>query len=117
MEENNFDITAYILKILSSNLIVIWSWGFECPKRLCNGLSFKVNGFKIKGEVQVVYNSGSDLFDISFYDSDEKMQKIVEDIYLDQLVDVIDEHVERVPGYAEIVDKFYRFKDLSNDEK
>ena len=45
--------------------MVMWSWGFNSPKAIANGLSFKVQGFKFKGTVEVVYNEGTDLFDIS----------------------------------------------------
>ena len=119
MEENNseIDITNYILRILSSNLIVIWSWGFENPKRLQDGLSFKVNGFKLSGEVQIIYNAGIDLFDLSFFDSNKQLQKVIENVYVDQLVDVIDEYVEKVTDYAGAVDKFYNFKYSADDEK
>lgn len=56
----------YIMRILKSQLMIIWSWGFNSPKTITNGLSFRVQGFKFKGTVEVVYNEGTDLFDISF---------------------------------------------------
>ena len=56
-------MAEYILKILRSKLIVMFSWGFHRPMALPNdkGLRFYVNGFKYSGRVDVVYNDGRDL--------------------------------------------------------
>jgi hypothetical protein len=86
-------MAEYILQILRSQLIVVFSWGFHKPQQLPNdkGLSFIVDGFKYQGKVQVIYNEGADLFEVHL-DNGE----IVEDVYLDQLVGVVDGMVERM---------------------
>ena len=66
-----------------------------------------MSGFIFVGNVEIIYNEGTDLFDISFYNSNGLLQKRLDDIYVDQLVDVIDENVERVPDYENKVDIFY----------
>lgn len=86
--------------------MVMWSWGFNSPKAIANGLSFKVQGFKFKGTVEVIYNEGADLFDISFIKGGKTVEA-VEGIYLDQLVTVIDHHVELVDNYKERVEDEY----------
>lgn len=96
----------YIMRILKSQLMIIWSWGFNSPKTITNGLSFRVQGFKFKGTVEVVYNEGTDLFDISFIKRN-KIIEIIEGIYFDQLVTVIDYHVEKVDNYKERVEAEY----------
>lgn len=50
------EMAMYVMRILKSQLMVMWSWGFNSPKTLTNGLSFKVQGFKFKGTVEVEYN-------------------------------------------------------------
>jgi len=110
MEPNEIDITQYILKILYSNPITIWSWGFENPIRLRNGIKFNVSGFIFVGNVEIIYNEGTDLFDVSLFSSNGLLYKKLEDIYVDQLVDVIDENVERVADYNNRVDEFYNLK-------
>ena len=52
------EMANYILKILRSELFVMFSWGFSNPIALANekGLKFKVNGFKHKGWVEVIYD-------------------------------------------------------------
>ena len=93
-------MAEYILPILRTQLMVVFSWGFHQPQQLPNdkGLSFIVDGFKYQGRVQVIYNEGADLFDVRL-DNGE----IVENVYLDQLVNVIDGMVERCDDYDKCV--------------
>ena len=97
-------MAEYILTILRSQLMVVFSWGFHHPVALPNnkGLRFHVNGFKYKGAVNVVYNDGRDLFEVSLGDGTS-----VEDVYLDNLVAVIDGLVERVDNYKKRVETEY----------
>ena len=98
-------MAEYILQILRTQLMIVFSWGFHKPQRLPNdqGLSFMVDGYKYQGRVQVIYNEGADLFDVRL-DNGE----IVEDVYLDQLVNVIDGMVERTDNYTETVTNIYK---------
>lgn len=100
------EMAMYIMKILKSQLMIMWSWGFNSPKVISNGLSFKVQGFKFKGTVEVVYNESSDLFDISLIKGGKAVEA-VEGVYIDQLVSVIDNHVEKVDNYNERVEAEY----------
>lgn len=90
-------MAEYILQILRSRLMVVLSWGFHKPQRLPNdtGLSFMVEGFKYQGEVRVVYNEGTDLFDVELVYINER----IDDVYLDCLVNVIDGLVEQTSDY------------------
>ena len=101
-------MAKYILSILSSQLMVMWSWGFNSPVAIENGLRFKVQGFKFRGIVEVVYNEGHDLFDISFIKSN-KVVATANDIFIDMLVDVIDTYVERTADYEKRVKAQYSF--------
>ena len=87
----------YILTILRSQLMVVFSWGFNSPKRLPDdkGLRFNVEGFKYRGVVEVIYNIGKDLFDVVLTDNGTR----VEDVYLDNLINVIDNLVEKTSNY------------------
>lgn len=53
-----------------------------------------VEGFLLKGWVKVLYNEGTDAFDVYFLNNSKELVKKVEEVYLDNLVDVIDHHVE-----------------------
>lgn len=101
------EMANYILSIFKANLNVVWSWGFHNPKPLENGLTFKVQGFLHKGWVLVEYNQGSDLFDIKLLSDKLKEVKSIEGIYVDQLVDVIDDMVECCENYDQRVKDEY----------
>lgn len=98
-------MAEYILKILRSQLMVVFSWGFHRPMALPDdkGLRFFVNGFKYSGRVDVVYNDGRDLFEVLLSNG-----TIVEDVYLDSLVNVIDGLVERTDNYKERIETEYQ---------
>ena len=97
----------YILRILKSRIFIILSWGFNSPIRLENGLKFKVQGYIHSGWVEVLYNEGDDLFDVSLLNPDGTVKKRETDVYLDCLVDVIDGMVERTPDYQNRVKEEY----------
>ena len=93
-------MAEYILQILRSQLMVVFSWGFHKPQCLPDdkGLSFMVDGFKYQGRVQVIYNEGTDLFEVHLENG-----RIEEGVYLDQLVNVIDGMVERCDDYDKYI--------------
>ena len=103
-------MAKYILSILRMELMVVFSWGFHRPTALPNdeGLAFKVDGFKHRGWVFVKYNEGKDLFDIELRGNDMTIISVIEDVYFNQLVNVIDHAVERTSDYEK------RVKDLYN---
>ena len=97
-------MAEYIMAILRSQLMVVFSWGFNSPKRLPDdkGIRFNVEGFKYQGSVEVVYNDGSDLFEIRLGNG-----TTVEDVYLDSLVTTIDNLVEKTENYRERIHQEY----------
>jgi hypothetical protein len=99
----------YIMSILKTQLMVVWSWGFHKPMSLENGLIFMVTGFKFKGVVSIVYNEAQDLFDVSFIKAN-KVVNVVNGVFFDMLIDVIDDFVERTPDYDKRVAAEYSIK-------
>ena len=96
------EMAKYIMSILKTQLMVVWSWGFHQPVAIENGLQFKVQGFKFRGVVQVVYNEGRDLFDVRFLKAN-KVVNTIEGVFFDMLVDVIDDFVEKTADYEQRV--------------
>lgn len=97
------EMAKYILQILRSQPIVVFSWGFHRAYPINNGLRFSVNGYLHKGEVEVVYNEGADLFVVNTFNNDGTIKQQETDVYLDCLVRVIDGLVERIDNYKEKV--------------
>ena len=86
--------------------MVMWSWGFNSPIAIENGLRFKVQGFKFHGVVEVTYNEGSDLFDVYFIKAG-KVVKTIDGVFFDMLVETIDHYVEKTADYEERVKAEY----------
>ena len=98
-------MALYILQILRTDLMVVFSWGFHAPRAINDGLSFLVAGYKFNGKIIVKYDDGADLFNVRF--EGKPYIAPIEGIYIDQLVDVIDGAVERTDDYQERVKNQY----------
>ena len=101
------EMANYIMQILKTNLGIVFSWGFNSPKAINNGLSFFVQGFLHRGEVEVTYNEGRDLFEVRTFNADGSIKDVSEDVYFDSLVNVIDGMVERCENYKAKVKETY----------
>ena len=101
------EMAKYIMNIFKTQLMVIWSWGFHQPMAVKNGLRFKVQGFKFRGVVEVKYNEGSDLFDVSFIKAG-KVVKTIDGVFFDMLVETIDYYVEKTADYEKRVREEYQ---------
>jgi hypothetical protein len=106
--EEDVDMAKYILSILSTNKPVIMSWGFHKAKAIQNGIIFNVNGFIHKGQVKVVYNMGVDLFDITLLNNKNEVTREIHLVYFDELIEIIDNAVEKVENYEQAVKDFYK---------
>lgn len=100
-------MAIYILGIFKHYLGIILSWGFHNPVAVENGLHFSVRGYLHKGEVEILYDEGTDLFVVRLFNPDGCVKHEEEGIYLDNLVDVIDGLVERCADYAQRVKGTY----------
>ena len=96
-------ITAAINNILGSRLNVVLSWGLHNERIITDGVIFNVQGFKYTGEVKIVFDyirshaKQGLIFRVQIADT------IATDISAEQLVDYIDEQVEKVDNYEEAV--------------
>lgn len=109
MEEQdkyNEKMCRYIWHDILQRSIKTLSWGvdFANVKVIENGTEFHVQGFKVTGIVRVQYVEGSDLFKVTIIPDNKKKQPIIiEDVYFDMLVSVIDEAVEHCENYEKRV--------------
>ena len=91
----NTRMAEYIMVILKSRLQIMWSWGCCKFTALNEGWMWHVQGYLLNGWVKVLYNEGTDAFDVYFLNNRKELVKEVSEVYLDNLVDVIDYHVEK----------------------
>lgn len=104
-------MAKYILAILRTQLMIVFSWGFHSARALENGLAFYVQGYKHTGRVEVIYDEGWDLFNVRTINKDGSVKEQQEGIYADGLVDSIDRMVEKTDDYAARVRKTYGMYD------
>ena len=83
-----------------SGLMRAGSWGFRKPLIVVKDkiYRFTVSGHHHKGHVYIVLN-GMDLFDIYYCSNQGTIKKIVNDVYLEDLIDALDIDVERIKEY------------------
>ena len=104
------NMAEYIFTVLKTQIIIMWSWGFNSATAIEDGLQFNVQGFKFKGIVKVIYDHAMDLFNVQFVKDDEVVNTI-EGLYVDQLVETIDNYVEKTENYFEDIEKAYLTKE------
>jgi len=88
--------------------MIVWSWGFNSPVALLDGLQFKVQEFIFQGVIRIKHNEGKDLFYINFLKNNVLIDTIL-DVYVEDLIQHIDNYVEKVENYNERVKKEYLF--------
>ena len=82
------------------NLQKVWSWGFNAARFGVNSknqayLRFRVQGFKLRGVVRISLNEGTDSYVIEFFKGNCKVAyKCIQDVYCDNLTEIIDCEVE-----------------------
>ena len=96
-------ITAIINSILSSRMNVIMSWGLHNKRVITDGVRFDVQGFKFTGEVKIIFDfarsAETNLTTFKVQIGDE----VTTGVTADELIDFIDERVEKVDNYEEAV--------------
>ena len=95
------DMARYIISIFNHYLPVVFSWGISRMKAIDYGVRFHVQGFVHKGNVEVVYVEGNDTFTIRTLNDDGSIKREEEYVYLDCLVNVIDNLVEKASTQEE----------------
>jgi hypothetical protein len=78
--------------------VALMAWGFNSPSGDEYSLSFRVNGAKVGHAFVTINLNGKDLYDIDIFKIrkyDKKMIKRVEDVYAEDMIDVIDHVIER----------------------
>lgn len=111
-ERATTEMAKYIWKIIFTGGAISMSWGIDLTslRQIENGISFHVQGFKHKGLVEIVYDEGSDYFNVSFVkDENPTEREKVEDVAFDELVCIIDERVEYTGSdYKERIKREYK---------
>jgi len=97
-------VIEQLMAYLRADINVFWSWGAHAFRvdNMKNPKMFRmlVQGHHHKGHVYIFLN-GTDLFDVYFTTSQGIIKDLKTDLYFDQLVEVIDNRIERIPDYTD----------------
>jgi hypothetical protein len=78
-----------------------WSWGVSTRINFMDkALILKVNGHLFKGYVVIALDY-SDTYNVHLVTTHGNISKSIENVYCDELAEVIDNNIERIPEYKE----------------
>lgn len=96
-------------QLLLTNTAIVWSWGVSKWVALSNNtLAMRVHARRLDGIVCITLDEGWDLYNITFFNNKSfsgllknpvEQYDAITDVYCDQLVDVIDEVIEKISDY------------------
>lgn len=111
----NYELAMYIWSILKTQMTVIMSWGLDPSKArvINNGMEIFVQGFLHKGFVQISLNEGTDLFEIKLLSEERELVKFIDSIYLDCLVNTLDENIEKCDNYEQRISEYLKETQIS----
>ena len=96
--KREFDVKELFTNIKNVGPIV-WSWGaHEYTNMVDKGLLFRVQGHHHKGWVLISLD-WTDTFDVHLINTDSSIKKSFEGVYVDVLIDTIDNAVEKIADY------------------
>ena len=88
------------LSLLQSYRQKFWSWGAHAFTRIGKkALRMTVQGHHHKGHVYICVN-GKDLYDVYLCSNRGNIKEVINDIYVEDLFDVMDAKIERIPEYV-----------------
>ena len=108
-------LAMYIWQILKTQMTVIMSWGIDPSKArvIDNGIELHVRGFLHTGFLQITLNEGADLFEIMLLSEKRETVKFIDGVYLDCLVNTLDENIEKCDNYEQRVSEYLRETPIS----
>ena len=109
------ELAMYIWQILKMHMTIIMSWGIDPSKArvIDNGIELHVRGFLHTGFLQITLNEGTDLFEIKLLSEERELVKFIDGIYLDCLVNTLDENIEKCENYEQRVSEYLKETQIS----
>ena len=88
------------INLLNTQRMKVWSWGTNgFTNCFDKALKFKVQAHRHKGYIYLTVN-GNDLYDIYFVSTHGNLKKQFNDIFFEDVVDVIDNEIEFIKEYS-----------------
>jgi hypothetical protein len=111
----NNELAMYIWSILKTQMTVIMSWGIDPgqAKVIDCRMEIHVQGFIHTGFVQITLNEGTDLFAIKLLSEERELVKFIDGVYLDCLINTLDENIEKCENYEQRVCEYLKETQIS----
>lgn len=91
-----------------------WSIDFRSIKVIDDGTEFMFQNHKKTGKVIIQYSERTGLFNVTvIHDNDERNPVIIENVYINMLVSVVDENIEKTEDYKERICREYGITEKS----
>ncbi len=92
--------TQETMQVLTYNKPIYWSWGVESKYNINNkGLLLKVTGRHHRGLVLITLD-WNDTYTVYIINMRKVILQTFEMVYFDQLVEIIDNRIEKIPNYT-----------------
>jgi hypothetical protein len=89
------------MKVLKANIFTYFSWGVSKVANFENkAMILKVNAHRHKAYV-VITLAWDDTYSVYLMKTNGEVKKEFKDVYFDQLVEIIDNEIERIPEYKD----------------
>ncbi|WP_430813122.1 hypothetical protein [Carboxylicivirga sp. RSCT41] len=95
----DFDV-KWLHQVIRSSGMIAGSWGYHKPTEIIKDqvLRFRVSGHHHKGFVYICLH-GNDTFTIFLTNLKDVIKLRLDGIYIDMLIDTLDEYIEKIPCY------------------
>lgn len=98
--KNEFNLRE-TMQWLTRDKMMFFSWGVSKQINLFNnGLLLRVNGHHHKGYVLITLDAGKDLYEFRLVKTNGTVIATFEDVYCDDLQEIIDNKIERITEYV-----------------
>ena len=102
------EVFELVLTVFAKSLNVVLSWGFHSPQAIENGIEFRCNGFKFTGVVKVT-RTDRNLYKVELMSNNGVVVEIIDKIHIGNLINVIDDKVEKVDDYEKrVMQKYFQ---------
>ena len=102
--------TCRIYRLLKSQVLLQFEWGYKDPHSLFNGMSFKVDGVIFKGTVKIRVQSDDALMTVYLINEDNEQVRKICGVTDSELVPILRANIDGSDSWKTILKKYYADK-------
>ena len=102
--------TCRIYRLLKSQVLLQFEWGYKDPHSLFNGMSFKVSGVQFQGTVKIRMQDNDDTFTVYLINEDNEQVRKICGVTDHELIPILRANIDGSDSWKEIWKKYYKEK-------